>query len=462
MRISRAHDDVPNRARRRETGVAARPGGARRAAVLAPCTALLVVACFLPSGANAAALSDVSVPPPPAAGAIDPTPTTPSAPSALKAIDPAALQAAVEREAKKLMVPGAVVLLQTPQGTFRAIVGTAELGKVQPPTTSDHFRIASNTKTMTSALINLLAQEGRLRLSDPVSAYVDGVPGGDRITLADLLKMRSGLYNYTDAPELSASLDAEPRKARTPQEMLDIAFRRAPDFAPDTSYEYSNTNYVLLGLVAEKAGGQPLARQFQDRFFAPLGLAGTSLPGIRDVSLPAPYAHGYMYGGTGYALVDKPYPADVQAAARSGKLRPVDYTHQNPSYATAAGGVISTADDLATWIRSLVTGKVLGPASQKQWLDSVQAEDPAAPDGQKYGYGIAYQRFGPQAAMYYHGGELPGFNSFIGHDPDNGVTLVVWTNLTVSLDGRATAMALLPTILNQVYAGLSLPTGGDG
>ncbi len=160
--------------------------------------------------------------------------------------------------------------------------------------------------------------------------------------------------------------------------------------------------------------------------------------------------------------MDQPYPADVQSAARSGKLRPVDYTHQNPSYATAAGGVISTADDMATWIRSLVTGKVLGPASQKQWPDSVQAEDPAAPDGQKYGYVIAYQRFGPQVAMYYHGGELPGFNSFIGHDPDNGVTLVVWTNLTVSLDGRATAIALLPNILNQVYAGLSLPAGGEG
>ncbi len=455
MRNSRARDDVPNRAHRRDAGVGA-PRGSRRTAVLAPCTALLVVACSFPSGANAAALRDGSATPPVAASAADPTPP------ALKAIDPAALQAAVEREAKKLMVPGAVVLLRTPQGTFRAIVGTAERDKAQPPTTGDHFRIASNTKTMTSALINLLAQEGRLRLSDPVSAYVEGVPDGDRITIAELLKMRSGLYNYTDAPELSSSLDAEPRKARTPEEMLDIAFRRPPNFAPDASYEYSNTNYALLGLVAEKAGGRPLARQFQDRLFTPLGLAGTSLPGVHDVSLPAPYAHGYMYGGTAYALVDQPYPADLRAAARSGKLPPVDYTHQNPSYATAAGGVISTADDLATWIRSLVTGKVLGPATQKQWLDSPQAEDPAAPDGQKYGYGIAYQRFGPRAAMYYHGGELPGFNSFIGHDPDNGVTLVVWTNLTVALDGRATAIALLPTVLNQVYTGLSLPTGGDG
>jgi D-alanyl-D-alanine carboxypeptidase len=450
MRNSRPDDDAPDRAR--WAGAASRAGRtARRVALVAPCAALLVTAA-LPSEAGATARAAASATPAATASASDP------APSALKPIDPAALRSAVERAAKKLMVPGAVVLLRTQQGTFRATTGTTELGTTKSPTTGDHFRIASNTKTMTSALIVLLAQDGKLRLSDPVSAYVPGVPNGEHITIAELLKMRSGLYNYTNAPELAAALDANPEKARTPQEMLDIAFRRPPNFAPDASYEYSNTNYALLGLVAEKAGGRPLAQQFRDRLFAPLKVAQTSLPGAADVSLPSPYSHGYMYGGSAYALVDQPYPADLQAAARSGKLKPVDYTHQNPSYATAAGGAISTADDMATWIRSLVTGKVLNPASQQQWLRSPQAQDPAAPDGQKYGYGIAYQRFGPHAAMYYHGGELPGFNSFIGHDPDNDVTLVIWTNLTLSPDGRTTAQALLPTVLNQVYAGLSLPT----
>ena len=89
-------------------------------------------------------------------------------------------------------------------------------------------------------------------------------------------------------------------------------------------------------------------------------------------------------------------------------------------------------------------------------MASIQAEDPAAPDGQKYGYGISYQRFGPQAAMYYHGGELPGFNSFMGFDPDNDVTLVIWTNLTLSADGRTTAQAMLAPLLDEIYAGLSL------
>ncbi|WP_420753891.1 serine hydrolase, partial [Rhodococcus sp. O3] len=134
----------------------------------------------------------------------------------------------------------------------------------------------------------------------------------------------------------------------------------------------------------------------------------------------------------------------------------LDYTNQNSSYATAAGGAISTADDMSAWIRALVSGEVFDPEHQQQWLDSLQAEDPDAPDGQQYGYGISYQRFGPNAAMYYHGGELPGFNSFMGHDPENDVTLVVWTNLTLSPEGETTANALLPTILDEIYAGLSL------
>lgn len=432
----------------------------RPPALLAPCLALLLAGGSLAAGSAAPALADPSpTPAPPATvSAPAPSPSPTPATAVLKPIDPAAFQASVERMAKELMVPGAVVLLRTPQGTYRAAAGTTERGKADPPNAGDHFRIASNTKTMTAALIMLLAQDGKLRLSDPVSKYVADVPNGAHITVAELLRMRSGLYNYTQAPELAAALDADPGKAYTPRDVLDIAFRRPPNFAPDTDYEYSNTNYALLGLVAEKAGGRPLAQQFRDRLFTPQGLAGTSLPGIHDRSLAEPYAHGYMYGGTSYALVDDPYPTALREAAEAGKLAPVDYTHQNPSYATAAGGAISTAQDLATWIKALVTGEVLAPATQRQWLESPQAEDPAAPDGQKYGYGIAHQEFGPNAAMYYHGGELPGFNSFIGHDPDHDVTLVIWTNLTLSPDGRTTAQAMLPTLLNQIYTGLDLPT----
>jgi CubicO group peptidase (beta-lactamase class C family) len=113
---------------------------------------------------------------------------------ALKPIDQAALQTMVETTAKKLLIPGAVVLLRTPQGEFTVTYGTTLLGAISPPRAETHFRIASNTKTMTAAVIVLLAQEGKLSLDDPVSKYVPGVPNGDNITITELLNMRSGLY----------------------------------------------------------------------------------------------------------------------------------------------------------------------------------------------------------------------------------------------------------------------------
>jgi D-alanyl-D-alanine carboxypeptidase len=125
--------------------------------------------------------------------------------SALRPVDPAALQTMVDATAKELLIPGAVVFLRTPQGEFVVTYGTTLLGAKSPPAADTYFRAASNTKTMTSAVILQLAQEGKLSVDNAVSKYVPGVPNGDHITIAELLEMRSGLYNYTDDPEISAS-----------------------------------------------------------------------------------------------------------------------------------------------------------------------------------------------------------------------------------------------------------------
>lgn len=420
--------------------------GSRPQTVIAGVVAVALLG--LPACATSAA--------PEAAGGSPATTTGSAAPTALKSIDTAALQAALDRGAAALTVPGAVVVIRTPQGEFHAVTGTAELGTRTPPDPGMHFRIASNTKTLTGALIMLLAQDGALSLDDPVSRYVPEVPHGDNITVAQLLSMRSGLYNYTSDPHLATQLDADPAAVRTPQQMLEIVVGHPSEFSPGAAYEYNNTNFLLLGLIAERVGGAPLAQQFGRRLFTPVGLSQTSLPSPEDTALPAPFSHGYMFGGSRFALADDPYPTALADAARAGTVAPTDYTHQNPSYATAAGGAISTADDLATWIRALVSGEVFDADTQQRWLASPQAEDPADPDGKKYGYGIAYQRFGPHAAMYYHGGEMPGFNALMGHDPDNDVTLVIWTNSTLSPDGQTTANALLPAMLDEIYAGLDL------
>jgi len=371
--------------------------------------------------------------------------------SALKPIDQAALQTMVDTTAKELLIPGAVVLLRTPQGEFMVAYGTTSLGATTPPSADTHFRIASNTKTMTAAVIVLLAQEGKLSFDDPVSKYVPGVPNGDKITIAQLLEMRSGLYDYTSDPIISATIDTDPTKVWTSAELLAIAFAHPPNFPPGAKFEYVNTNYALLGLVAEKIDGKPLASCFQDRLFGPLGLRHTLLPASTVNTIHEPFSHGYLYGSSSVALVgEPPYSPEVQAAARAGTLLPKDYTEVNHSFAAAAGGVISTSDDLATWIKALVAGRVLDPAYQRRWLDSLKPEDPSKPEGQKYGYGIAQLSWGPNT-IYFHGGETPGYNSKISHDPANDMTLIVWTNLTVSLDDQQTANTLWVKVLDHIY-----------
>jgi D-alanyl-D-alanine carboxypeptidase len=200
---------------------------------------------------------------------------------------------------------------------------------------------------MTSAVIIQLAQENKLSLDDPISKYVADVPNGDNITIAQLLEMRSGLYNCSSDPIVSKTIDTNPAKVWTSADVLAIAFAQPANFPPGAEYEYNNTNYALLGLVAEKVDGKPLAQVMHDRLFGPLNLQHTELPVITVNTIPEPYSHGYLYGSSSVALVgEPPYSTEVQAAAGAGTLLPKDYTDLNYSFAYAAGGVISTADDL--------------------------------------------------------------------------------------------------------------------
>ncbi len=363
----------------------------------------------------------------------------------------------VDTTAKELLLPGAVVLLRTPQGEFTIAYGTTRLGSATPPRADTHFRIASNTKTMTAAVILQLAQEGKLSPGDPVSKYVPGVPNGDHITIAELLDMRSGLYNYTNAPEISESVDHDPTRVWTPQELLAIAFARPPNFAPGTEFEYCNTNYALLGLIIERVDGKPLARSMQDRLFGPLGLKNTELPASTVNTIPEPYSHGYLYGSSSVALVGTPpYTPAIKAAARAGTLLPNDYTGVNPSIAAAAGGAISTADDLAVWIEALVGGRVLNAEYQRRWLDSLKPRTRASPKARSTGTASANSA-GDRTRSIFTAARRPGYNSKISYDPANRMTLIVWTNLAVSLDEQQTANTLWVKVLDQIYVVSPLP-----
>jgi D-alanyl-D-alanine carboxypeptidase len=357
--------------------------------------------------------------------------------------------------AREMLVPGAAVLVRTPAGELSTTYGTTTVGGKTPVSLADHVRIGSITKTWTGTVILQQVQERKLSLDDPVSKFRPDVPGGDHITIAELLNMRSGLYNYTETRELNEIGDRNPQKVWGPDELLALAYSHLPYFPPGTGYHYSNTNTVLLGLIAETLDAKPLSQVFEDRLFTPLGLKDTLFPPTTSNAIPDPHPQGYMYGNNVMTMgTPAAVPPEMQSAAKAGTLQPGDQTSLNPSWAWAAGAGISTVGDLATWVEALADGKLLDPDMQAKRIASLQSTNPAEPDAPQYGLGIV--KYG---GLYGHTGEVPGFNTFAGTDPEHKVTIVVWVNLEPTADGRAAATLIAKDLIEQMYSpGAPTPT----
>ncbi|MEA2610380.1 MAG: D-alanyl-D-alanine carboxypeptidase, partial [Chloroflexota bacterium] len=193
------------------------------------------------------------------------------------------LKVALDTIVDDMQIPGAVVLIRSEsKGDWSGTTGTRRLGTDEPVTIDDHFRVGSNTKTMTGTVVLQLVEEGDIDLDDPVSQYRPEVPNGDNITLAMLLEMRSGLSNFSADEGFNARLDNEPSHAWDPSELLAVAFAHEPSFDPGADFEYSNTNTVLLGLIIEQRTNLSLKEAFQQRIFDRLDLDHTLLPAPDD------------------------------------------------------------------------------------------------------------------------------------------------------------------------------------
>nr|WP_181698243.1 serine hydrolase domain-containing protein [Nocardia sp. GTS18] len=366
----------------------------------------------------------------------------------------ATLRPMITQLMKDNVIPGAVVVVRSPkEGDWTETFGTRVIGADDPLSADDYFRIGSNTKTMTSTVILQLVQEGKLALEDPIDKYRPGVPNGDQITIAQLSEMRSGLYSYTFDPEFNATLDSDPDKVWTPEEMLAIAFSHPVNFAPGEKFEYSNTNTILLGLVIEKVTQMSAAENFQKRIFEPLGLKHTSMPAATDTSIPDPHPQGYAFG-TNVSTIDTfALPPEQQAAALAGTLQPGNATDASPSWTWTAGAAIATVGDMATYVRALVEGDMLDEQLQRTRMDSIQPIDPAAPDVAGYGLGIV--RFGMH--LFGHDGQIPGYMTFMGHDPASDLTIVVATNLATVPSGEGSALVLAKAMLPVFYGNEPAP-----
>lgn len=384
-----------------------------------------------------------------------PASTTPPAPANTTPPPPAyaaALQTQIPELMKANAIPGAIVLVKSPKGDWSATFGTAELGKTVPMSVDDYIRIASNTKMFTSAVILQLVQEGKLSLDDPISKFRPDVPNGANITIAQLSMMRSGLFSYTLDPGFNATQDNEPQKAWTVDEVLAIAFKHPNTFAPGEKFEYSNTNIELLGVVIEKVTGMPIGEAFKSRIFEPLKLTNTSLPKNTDSSIPDPHPQGYQYGTNVGTIESYALPPEQVPAALDGTLKPVNQTNASPSYALAAGGVISKVDDMAVFMESLVGGTLLDEKTQKLQLDSVEPINPEQPNGAGYGLGII--QFGP--TLFGHDGQIPGYSSLMARDATQDTTIIIVTNLSASpVNGANAATGVLGKPVREAVFGTS-------
>jgi D-alanyl-D-alanine carboxypeptidase len=377
----------------------------------------------------------------------DDEPSATSKPAAKPPAYATELQAEIPQLMEDNAIPGVVVLIRSrEQGNWSSAFGTKAIGDDEPITLDDFLRIGSNTKTMTATVILQLVQEGKLSLDDPLAKYVEGFPNGDQITIAQLAEMRSGLYAYTSDPGYNQTLDDDPTKAWTPDEMLAIARPQPPDFPPGQQFEYSNTNYVLLGVIIEQVTGKSVAENFEDRIFEPLGLDHTSFPARDDSTIPDPHPQGYQFG-TNVADIDSYAvpPADLPGAL-DGTIPPLDDTIINPSAFWTAGAVISTPADVADYVEALVGGELLDERTQELRIASVQQIDPAKPVG--YGYGLVeFQPF-----LYGHDGQVPGFSTVMAYDLDADITIVVGANLSATpVDGENAAIVIYKAIAAALY-----------
>jgi CubicO group peptidase (beta-lactamase class C family) len=367
--------------------------------------ALLLFVCLV-----ASACSEASAPAPQAT----PTVGVPAFAAKLKPL--------LEAKMQQLHTPGAIVYVDNPgQGSWTTSLGTSDLATKAPMNVNSYMHIGSITKTFTATIILQLAQERKLNLDDPVSKYQPEVPNGDNITIHELLNMTGGIFDFIEDEGFIRQLAANPTRVWNPKDVLAIAFKHPPYSAPGKEYHYSNTNYILLGMIIEQITHQPVEDVFQQRIFTPLGMSGSSLPPRASSVIPDPHPRGYTY------LPDFH-----------------DATNWTLSYAWTAGAAISTLHDLQIWARALATGQLLSAGMQKERLTWVVTG--TAPTAIKYGLGI-YEIVG----FIGHDGAVPGFQSFMGYQPQKGAMIVVLTNLDPAPGGAEPASALTSVILKALF-----------
>lgn len=326
-----------------------------------------------------------------------------------------AMQARVNRLVRKNGFPAALASVRSTDGRIQNYTaGVANLKRGNEVPKDGHVRIGSNTKTFTATVVLQLVGEGKIGLDDPIEGYLPGLVRGDgidgrNITVRQLLQHTSGLPDYDE--EFGTNYLALQHNYLDPRGILDKALSNPALFPPGTAWSYSNTNYVLAGLLIEKVTGRPIGEQITHRIIDKIGLRNTSWPGVGDQTIPRRHPQGYFTPKPGEPLVK--------------------VTRTDPSWGWAAGQIISTPSDLNRFFTALLDGKLLKPKQLAQMQTTVAAPDSGVRGDERYGLGIQTFTLSCGGFAWGHGGDIPGFE----------------TRNAATEDGHAVALAVtsLPT-----------------
>ncbi|MCA2224448.1 serine hydrolase domain-containing protein [Nonomuraea aurantiaca] len=332
------------------------------------------------------------------------------------------------------------------RGEWAGSAGAAVLGGTAKPPIDGHVRIGSATKTFTATLVLQLVAEGKVGLDTPAAYYLPEFGLDERITVRMLLQHTSGVFNFsgevyddgTVVPGIPIPYGTTGKewvddrlKTYRPEELVRLALSKPARFEPGTGWSYSNTNYVLARLLIEKVTGRSVAEEMRRLILEPLGLSGTMLPDASP-EIPAPHAHAY------YQYED------------AGEQKTIDITRQNPSWISSGGDMISTTQDLHTFISALLGGKLL-PAPL---LAEMCTPHPTGIPNMDYGLGV-FVVTTDNGTVISHNGAAVGHAALMSSTPDGSKTLIAALNCVddADLSIAAAFQNAQQRLLNEVFGG---------
>ncbi len=309
------------------------------------------------------------------------------------------------RDELQLGYPGILANISKGGKTWIYTAGIADLRTKKPMKADFRFRIGSVTKTFIATVLLQLSGENRLNLDDSIEKWLPGVIqgngyDGNQITIRQIMNHTSGIADYINSKDFDIT---DIKKSYTAEEFVKMGISLPPDFAPGKGWSYSNTGYVLLGMLIEKVTGNSYAEEVENRIIEPLDLSNTFLPGNSSVIPGTKHARGYLQ-------LDK-----------ASELK--DVTYINPG--SSDGDMISTADDLNKFFSYLLGGKLLKEQQLKQMLTTV----PTGREGMAgYGLGIFETKLPNGVSVWGHRGAVPGFSTFVGGTLGGKHTLAINAN----------------------------------